>query len=314
MLIIHSLRQYLLKRLNGLILFTCLAMVATSVNAKATPSLEGQSVLVSVHPMALLIKSAWPELEVSSLVSANQSPHDFVLKPSDMSNIAAADAVIWMGETFEPYLAKALRGQRQVDLSVTLDEADAHANDGQAGDEHENDEHADHHDHDAHIHDPHLWLDPNGIKKILSFVQSSLALPAPKAFIAQYDAWLSSAATTLIPHKDVGFVSFHDAFHAWVETFKLNQVAVVTSNPEKPVGTRHIVEVRNILASGQVQCLFVEPQFQSRIVTKLHKGLSIKVIKIDPMASKFLIDEAGFINFYQSLLGSFTQCFSGPQD
>ncbi|MFT6153620.1 MAG: zinc transport system substrate-binding protein, partial [Bermanella sp.] len=74
-----------------------LSMSVYASDQKEVGLMEQQNLLVSIHPMALLIKSAWPELKVSSLVKANQSPHDFVLKPSDISRIKSVDAVVWMG-------------------------------------------------------------------------------------------------------------------------------------------------------------------------------------------------------------------------
>jgi zinc transport system substrate-binding protein len=287
--------------------------------AQAGQVSQPKVVLVSVHPMALLIKSAWPELSVSSLVSANQSPHDFVLKPSDMTHIASVDAVIWMGPEFEPYLKKAIKGKVQINLSpepLVEHKADAAHEDHSGHDTHDHEEvghKIEQHEesaHSDHVHDPHLWLDPNRILEMVTVVQTQLGLPEPKAFISEYQAWKSKAHVVLKDHQKIGFVSFHDAFNGWIKVFNLNQLAVVTSNPEKPVGTRHIVEVRNVLASGQAQCLFVEPQFQSRIVSKLHKGLDIKVIKVDPMASAYSIDSGRFIDFHQELLSNFTQCFS----
>lgn len=259
-----------------------------------------KTVLVSVHPLALLIQSAWPTLNVSSLVSANQSPHDFVLKPSDMRRIHTAEAVIWMGKEFEPYLSKVLRNKANVDLAEVLQHT-SHSDHEQAHEEH---------DHSEHAHDPHLWLDPNSILKMLAQVKATLDLPQPAAFIQNYEAWLSKAHTALKPHHSVGFVSFHDAFQEWVQAFDLNQLMVVTSNPEKPVGTRHVVKVRNVLASGQAACLFVEPQFQSRIVKKLHQGLDVSVINIDPMASDYAVVDGNFIEFYDVLLSNFTQCLN----
>jgi len=290
-----------------------LVLVIALLFSGMAQAMQPKTVLVSVHPMALLIKSAWPELGVSSLVSANQSPHDFVLKPSDMKRIASVDAVIWMGPEFEPYLKKAIKGKVQVDLSQDAHESaiinEEHSEHGHDDHEHEiNSQPVS--EHDEHGHDPHLWLDPNRILEMLSLVQAQLNLAEPTAFMDQYTAWKNNAHTAFKDQHKAGFVSFHDAFHEWIKVFNLNQIAVVTSNPEKPVGTRHIVEVRKLLASGQAQCLFVEPQFQSRIVKKLHKGLDIDVINIDPMASTYAIDSGGFVNFYQELLSKFTQCFS----
>lgn len=295
-------------KLCTLLLVCSLVSVQTHAQTMALTNerpTKAKTILVSVHPMALLVKSAWPQLSVSSLVSANQSPHDFVLKPSDMKRIAHSDAVVWMGKGFEPYLEKVLRATEQVDLSESIHIGELNH---EAHDEH--DEHEEIDDHNKHNHDPHLWLDPSMILTMLSQIQDRLSLPEPTAFIEEYKIWQQAATSQLQNHKAKGFVSFHDAFREWIDTYELNQLAVVTNNPEKPVGTRHVIEVRNILASGKAKCLFVEPQFQSRIVPKLHKGLDIQVIKIDPMASTYSISDAQFIGFYQELLSSFAQCFS----
>jgi len=299
--VISALPMFFQACVKGLLkcVLTFAVLLGLSLPAYADNKTD-KPVLVSVHPLALLIQSAWPNLKVNSLVSANQSPHDFVLKPSDMKRIHSADAVIWMGKEFEPYLTKVLRNKDNVDLASVLDKDD-HS-------EHDHETHAA--DHTDHAHDPHLWLDPNRIIGMLTLVKQQLDLPQPNTFIRNYQNWLIKAQAALKPRQDVGFVSFHDAFREWVTAFNLNQLMVVTSNPEKPVGTRHVVQVRNVLASGQAACLFVEPQFQSRIVKKLHQGLEVKVVKIDPMASDYAIADGNFMEFYDSLLSNFTQCLN----
>lgn len=275
----------MLGRLLGLMLIlTC------GVHANA------QQVLVSIHPMALMVKTAWPELEVDSLVAPNQSPHDFTLKPSDRRKIHKADAVIWLGEEFEPYLAKVLKKQTQVDLA-DIAEAEHHAPYGAHG-------------HSDEAHDPHLWLNPKAIFPILDKIKKALKLDEPEIFKKRFQLWHLKAQRQLYFHSKAGFVSFHDAFHYWVEEFNLNQLDMVAINPEQPVGTKHITKIRELLASGNVQCMFLEPQFNAPIVNKLHKGLDIKVVNIDPMASMHQIESANFLEFYDELLEQFLYCFA----
>lgn len=257
---------------------------------------SAQQVLVSIHPMALLVKTAWPQLEVDSLVAPNQSPHDFTLRPSDRRKIHQADVVVWLGEEFEPYLAKVLKKQVQVDLAeiATTEHIAPYGA----------------HGHNEDVHDPHLWLNPKAIFPILDKIQEALDLPEPEIFKKRFQLWQIKAKRQLYFHKKAGFVSFHDAFHYWVEDFNLNQLAMVASHPEQPLGTRHVKEVRDLLSSGKAQCLFVEPQFNAPIVNKLHKGLDIKVVNIDPMASMHQIENANFLEFYDQLLEQFLYCFA----
>lgn len=287
-------------RFTVLLFSIALSCVSLLVNAQAkSPMQETQQakrVLVSIHPLALLVKTAWPNLEVQTLVKANQSPHDFSLKPSHIKQVHNADAIIWLGSDFEPYLEKVLGqsqngGKPQVDLA----KFDSHAG----------------HDHDAHEDnhkDPHLWLLPTQLRPILEKVAQELSLPEPKRFYKLYDAWLAVARFQMNDKTKMGFVSYHDAFAGWVEYFSLNQLAVVTSNPEKPVGTRHVLEVREILASQKQACLLVEPQFQGRLLNKLQSGLDVRLVKIDPMASEFTVKDANFLDFYSQLLKQFSTC------
>ena len=264
--------------------FLLLVLCAAQVHA--------QQVLVSIHPLALLVKTAWPELQVSALVAPNQSPHDFTLRPSDRKRIFNADSVVWLGEEFEPYLAKVLGDQPNIDLGGLVDPS-----------------HHGEHDH-GDVHDPHLWLNPDAVFPILDLVQNTLGLDEPELFKKRFQLWQIKAQRQLYPYSKVGFVSYHDAFHYWVDAFNLNQLAMVASHPEQPVGTRHVSHVRTLLASGKAQCLFVEPQFNAPIVNKLHQGLDIKVVNIDPMGSTHQIDNANFLEFYDELLGQFLYCFA----
>lgn len=270
---------------------------------------QSSQVLVSIHPVALLIKSAWPQLQVDTLMQANQSPHDFALKPSHRKIIANAQHVVWLGHDMEPYLEKTLKGTTNVlDLSTlfdVLEQDDAHAHPS-AETEHE----ASHHDeHDHAGQDPHIWLNPAAIKDILAMVQTQMALPEPTAFLAKLATWQQQAQKKL-QGKTSGFISFHDAFHYWIQYFQLNQTAVLALHPEQPIGTRHLLQVRELLENGDVACLFVEPQFKASIVTKLQQGTDVPVILIDPLASEYAVKNGQFLEFYEYLQQQFITCLN----
>ncbi len=282
--------RLLLPLLFGLLVLPTLGHASQTVSKK---------VLVSVHPLALLVKSAWPMLEVDALVPANQSPHDFSLKPSDMRKVHDADGVIWLGPEFEPFLVKLMdHKNNHIQLNGLLEE-EAHSG-AVSNEQFEEHEH----------HDPHLWLQPEVIPEILAVIQKKWSLPAPVVFLTQYQTWIAKANKSLKTLKSQGFISYHSAFDPWVEYFELNQLAVVTNNPEKPVGTRHVVQVRQILESGKARCMFVEPQFKGRLLKKLSQGLDVKTIKIDPLASLYKVEGANFMAFYDELLNQFQLCLN----
>ena len=292
-------------------------VVLITIALLCTSSAWAQStqVLVSIHPVALLIKSAWPQLQVDTLMQANQSPHDFALKPSHRGVIAQAQHVVWLGQDMEPYLAKTVDKHANVlDLSRVFDEA-ADSHEDHTGHNHDHDKpaaKAEHDDHEGHNHgdqDPHIWLNPGAVPDILKQVQAQLGLDSPDAFLKQLSTWQAKAKLDL-DHNPNGFVSFHDAFHYWIDYFHLKQTAVLAIHPEQPIGTRHLLQVRQLLEQGNVSCLFVEPQFKASIVNKLQQGTQVPVVRIDPLASEFDVKNGQFLEFYTYLQTQFITCLN----
>jgi zinc transport system substrate-binding protein len=285
----------------------CLLMVMFFFTSSAWA--QSTQVLVSIHPVALLIKSAWPQLQVDTLMQANQSPHDFALKPSHRKIIANAQHVVWLGHDMEPYLEKTLKGKTNVlDLSALFDVLEQEGADSSKPAEKERV--ASHHDEHNHAgQDPHIWLNPAAIKDILAMVQTQMALPEPTAFLAKLATWQQQAQNKL-QGKTAGFISFHDAFHYWIQYFQLNQTAVLAIHPEQPIGTRHLLQVRELLENGDVACLFLEPQFKASIVTKLQQGTDVPVILIDPLASEYVVKNGQFLEFYEYLQQQFITCLN----
>ena len=243
-----------------------------------------QQIMTSIYPLALLLNSAWPEqLDAKHLVPANQSPHDFSLKPSDRRAVEETAFLLWLGPELEPYLDKVL-SKHNHHLALLP--------------------HADHHD------DPHIWLAPQRIAGILKQVQQALQLPEPTAFLSALHTWQTQSQAALQPLKEKGFVVYHDAFTHWVKFFGLNQLASVTNDPDHPVGSRHLLQVRQILETQTPACLFTEPQFSSPIVRKLTQGLSIAQVQIDPIGGQYQLPQRSFLDFYAGLTETFVRCLA----
>lgn len=269
------------------ILLLCIFwLLATAAQAEEgdQKTKDKQALMTSIYPLALLINSAWPnDVEAVHLVPANQSPHDFSLKPSHRRALDQTPFVLWLGPGLEPYLKRVL-SSKQNHLALLPK--------------------SDHHD------DPHIWLAPNKIQWILAQVQQQLDLPAPSEFLLKLTQWENSAKELLAPNKQKGFVVYHSAFTHWVTHFELNQLAAVTTDPDHPVGSRHLLNVRKTIEAQSPACLFTEPQFSPRIVNKLVSGLNIPLIEIDPIAGQYQLPEQNFLDFYDGLTQAFVTCLS----
>ncbi|MEK6213069.1 MAG: zinc ABC transporter substrate-binding protein, partial [Vibrio fluvialis] len=85
------------------------ALVTASCSAWAS------DILTSIKPIQMITHELTAEVsEPDVLLSANASPHDYALRPSDVKRIHQASLVIWFGPDLEPFLEKVLSSHPNV--------------------------------------------------------------------------------------------------------------------------------------------------------------------------------------------------------
>lgn len=155
------------------------AFIATALLFSAPSALAQEiNVVTSIRPLQNIATTIGGEhINVTNLVPANGSPHDYALKPSDARALQDADLIFWIDEHLEAFLAKSIKtlpknaqfitlGEQEGmlvyenrDLHLNIDDHDethAHADEHKHDDEHEHDEAHEHNDHahkDAHDHE-----------------------------------------------------------------------------------------------------------------------------------------------------------------
>ncbi|MFT2112358.1 zinc ABC transporter substrate-binding protein [Marinomonas sp. 2405UD68-3] len=114
-------------------------------------------IATSIKPVTMIVEAiAGEHAKVQQIVSNSASPHDFALRPSDVRKIHQADTVVWVGESLETFMEKALINADKFDSSIewlTVSNMTLrHYSDDH--DEHHDDHDKHHDDHDKH-HDEH---------------------------------------------------------------------------------------------------------------------------------------------------------------
>ncbi len=172
-------------------------------------------VVVSIKPIHSLVAGVMGETGKPRLIVKGQaSPHTYQMRPSEARAIGEADLVVWVGETMETFLARAIANLGAGAAVATLHEAagvrllpgrpggmwendhreaghDDHADhghresghdkhDGHAHRDHRESGHDGHEDHADHGHrhgafDMHIWLDPDNARGIVAAVADALA-------------------------------------------------------------------------------------------------------------------------------------------
>jgi zinc transport system substrate-binding protein len=151
-------------------LFVCTAFsLGLSANTHAAPS-----VAVDIAPLHSLVSQVMGNVSQPSLIiPAEASPHHYTMRPSEAKALADADIVFWMGESFTPWLEKAINNVARsaqkiavLDIDGTITHSyregatfeshehhEEHGDDRHEGEKHGKDEH--HEEKEHHAKDKH---------------------------------------------------------------------------------------------------------------------------------------------------------------
>lgn len=265
------------------------------------------SVVTTIKPLELLIQAVGGEhVSVETLISPNADPHNVSLKMSSRRKLQQADLLVWMGPTFEPFLAKVAeaegdaqnRAQVRVDLIANLHwlsiTDEAHVGD--------------------HVteNDVHIWLDPPQTQPIATAIAKQIMTRAPELsattqqnlneFIRATNLLDSQIKNRLAHLKQKPFVAYHDAYQYMVHRYDLNQVVAVNQRPEHQLSARQMARLQGQLAGAH--CLLAESPSSS--AQKLARQANIPLVVADPLGAKNSITTYG--QLMQQLVGAFERC------
>nr|WP_319536473.1 zinc ABC transporter substrate-binding protein ZnuA [uncultured Vibrio sp.] len=287
-----------------------LILVASAI---LTLPAQAVTVLTSIKPIQLLVTELTQGVtKPEVLLKSNTSPHDYALRPSDVKKVASADLVIWYGHDLEPFLEKVVADKANT-LTIShipnlalreFDSEHSHKHDG--------------HEHGSH--DPHFWLGVEPVKQVAEALTDKL-IEVDSANANQYMENLSLFEAQLvvtdneIKHKlaavkDKGYYVFHDAYGYFEERYQLNQLGVFTVSPERKPGAKTLIDIRKKISSGEVVCVFSEPQFTPAVVESVTRGSNVAKGELDPLGSAIEAQPGSYFTLLSGMADSFEQCLS----
>lgn len=275
------------------------------------------------------------KMEVKTIISGNQEPHDFELNTQDMAKIADADLVIYNGagmESFIDALKESADDQdRFLDLSqgLTLLEGAGHDHDHD-GHDHEHDADAeDHHDEDGHDHghdhgnvNPHTWLSIKNAEVELDTIYQKVAAMDPDNE-AYYRENLDRAladfqaldkrfedAIAQVPAERRVFVTSHAAFNYLAHDYGLKQVAVTGISPEDEPTAAQLATISDFMKSNGVDTIFFEGAATPKVAETLAASANAKTATLYTMES-LSEDEAklGYLTLMERNLDALMESF-----
>ncbi|MEA3545067.1 MAG: zinc ABC transporter substrate-binding protein [Thermodesulfobacteriota bacterium] len=281
----------------------CLTLCCLCSSAWAADSTVPK-VVVSIKPLHSLVAGVMQGVGEPQLLVKKGSPHGYVLRPSEARALANAQLVVWVGHELESFLEKPLstlgHKAQQLNLSEQLDKYLLPKRQGGIWEKPKHQHHSEENlaGHNSQLQknaDLHLWLDPVLAQQIVRLTGKALAEidPAHRSLyqantavmIEKLDRLNLTLKKKLGSVKDIPYIVFHAAYQYFETAYSLNAVGSITIDPERRLGAKRMVEIRQKIKQLNARCVFSEPQFESRLVATVIEGTGAKTGILDPLGA-----------------------------
>lgn len=272
------------------------------------------TILTSIKPIQMITHELTLGVtEPEVLLSANASPHDYALRPSDVKTIRNSSLVIWFGKDLEPFLEKVLRQQDNV---LTLSEIPnlKLRSYGEEGHDHQHD------GHNHGTHDPHFWLGVEQVEQVAKAITQKLIdmdsehkdiyAKNLNEFVASLHMTDEQIAAKLESVKQQPYYVFHDAYDYFEHHYGLNNIGHFTVSPDRKPGAKTLIGIRKALAANGAKCVFSEPQFQPAVIESVVRGSDANTGVLDPLGMDIPVKQGSYFAFLHSMSDSFYSCLA----
>lgn len=301
------------------IVLSLMVLLTFAMPANATPP----KVAVSIAPLHSLVSAVMQGVTTPTLIiEGGQSPHGGQLKPSAYRSIANADLLIWIGPSFEAGMRKAVAHTNDSTAVIELlsDPGMMRLLARKAGILPRGSKPLQGIAMDPFGIDPHLWLAPDNAIRIVNLVTGKLQVLDPdnagtysenaRRTIDEIEKTSAQIRTRLSDLKVVPYLVFHDAYQYFEQSFGVYPVAAVTINPERKPGAKSIAAIQKLIIDKNVQCLFSEPQFEPRLLTRLAEASGARIGQLDPLGAEFVAGPSQWFQLVRAMRDALLGCLS----
>jgi len=275
---------------NPMSLLFC-TMLSSLIFATTTAARADIGVVTTIKPIHSLVSSIMQGVATPHLIIKGAgNPHAYNLRPSDAKALSNAALVFWVGPQLEHFLESPLHTLSQNASIISLSDAKGLTLlSNQEGDEAH--DHQDTHNHASSEIDMHIWLSPLNAIVMADSITSALqkADPDHKEIYLKNNAKLkneleeldSKIKAQLADVTDVAYLTFHDAFLYFEHHYGLNQIGAITLNPNVQPSPKKLFQIQETIKIKKPACIFIEPQYDPRVVYAITEGQNIKIASLD---------------------------------
>jgi zinc transport system substrate-binding protein len=260
---------------------------------------------VSIPPQRYFVLKIGGELvDVSVLVPAGASPHNFEPKPRQMAALSQSALYFAIGIDFEKFWLKRIADANPKMRVVRTDDGISKI------------PMADHHEDEMErlplsqksdgvlgagkgeggtAPDPHIWLSPGLVKIQAGHIRDALVAVDPlhrsmfesnhAAFIREIDQLDAELKSLFAGRRGEQFMVFHPSWGYFAEAYGLVQVPVEVEGKD-PKPAQLLALIRHA-RERRIKTVFVQPQFSTKSALLLSREIGGQVVFADPLAENW---------------------------
>lgn len=293
-----------LPKLLTLIITTSFLFIGCNNNVDSNKKTEDTlNIVTSFYPLyisTINITKDIPNITVTNMTKSQTGClHDYQLTPQDLKTLEKADILVVNGAGMESFLDSIISQYPNLEIvdatkGLTLLEDDTHSHDDHDHDHDSEDEHSEDDGHD-HEYNPHVWVSVTGNIEEVKNIASQLEDLNPEnkeAYESNTNTYVSKleelknemhAELDNLPNRDI--ITFHEAFPYFAEEFNLNIAGVIEIDPDSEPSAKEIEEIINTIKSKNINALFTEPQYSSKVAETIATETGATVYELDPIVT-----------------------------
>jgi len=297
---------------------TLLLLVTTSV-ATAEPL----RIVASIKPVHSLVAGITQGIsEPELLMSSNQSPHHYSLRPSERRMLAEADLIFWIGPGMESFMPRLLNSLDNKNKAVSLIESQGlklipiRA----AGDNHSDHDHDEHDGGEAEQEpsriDAHIWLDSHNTDILVDAISQQIIRLDPEhrqQYLANSQrlhdriAQLRKTLQQSLNAIKISFLTYHDGYQYFETEFGLHNTGFITTTELQP-GARHIIDLKKTIKEKNIECVFYDAPAEPALLKSLLANSQARTFMLDPVGMLIPPGEDNWLKIMHSLADQFINC------
>lgn len=210
---------------------------------------------------------------VTALMGAGVDPHLYTASPADVSQLNAADVILYSGLHLEGKLAELLErlGQRKPTTAVAAKLPDDKIITVAGG-----------------AHDPHVWFDVSLWSQAAAAVEEALVKYDPpnaaayRANLLEYQDRLAKLHAyareqiETIPKERRVLVTAHDAFHYFGNAYGIEVHGIQGISTTSEAGVREVRALVDFLVERKIKAVFVETSVSDQNIRSLLEGAAAR--------------------------------------